>query len=262
MQIRVPRLLGIHCRRQPNHFLPARRRRAHRRRHRRGRPHAGRDGAHRPHPGHPFAPGPCAVHRPAGRQRHAQAARRRPAAGARARAAGNHRGAAPAHLQRRDLARLHPPARSGPAGAGASTPSRSARCCSWAHAGSKSCPPATPCRPWATPCWHGEEPGSSPATPGPTRRCGSGWPACPWPSWSSRPPSATTSRNWPASASTCARPGCWKNWPSSIQPTEVCITHIKPGELEAVMTEVGRLDTRHHIRALMPGQVTDLGAAG
>ncbi len=46
------------------------------------------------------------------------------------------------------------------------------------------------------------------------------------------------------------------------QPTEVCITHIKPGELEAVMTEVGRLDTRHHIRALIPGQVMDLGPTG
>ncbi|HRD95589.1 MAG TPA: 3',5'-cyclic-nucleotide phosphodiesterase [Rubrivivax sp.] len=44
--------------------------------------------------------------------------------------------------------------------------------------------------------------------------------------------------------------------------TEVCITHIKPGELEAVMAEVGRLDTRHHIRALVPGQVMDLGPAG
>lgn len=46
------------------------------------------------------------------------------------------------------------------------------------------------------------------------------------------------------------------------QRTQVCITHIKPGELEAVMAEVGRLDTRHHIRALMPGQVMDLGPAG
>lgn len=45
------------------------------------------------------------------------------------------------------------------------------------------------------------------------------------------------------------------------QATEVCITHIKPGELDAVMAEVGRLDTRHQIRALMSGQVIDLGTA-
>ena len=45
------------------------------------------------------------------------------------------------------------------------------------------------------------------------------------------------------------------------RPTAVSITHIKPGELEAVMSEIARLDTRHPIRALMPGQVTDLGPA-
>jgi hypothetical protein len=52
-----------------------------------------------------------------------------------------------------------------------------------------------------------------------------------------------------ASAATCAQPSCAVNWPSCAA-TEVCITHIKPGELDAVMAEVGRLDTRHHIRAL------------
>ena len=36
---------------------------------------------------------------------------------------------------------------------------------------------------------------------------------------------------------------------------EVHITHIKPGEGEAVMAEVGALNTRHRIRALQAGQV-------
>ncbi len=39
---------------------------------------------------------------------------------------------------------------------------------------------------------------------------------------------------------------------------DVHITHIKPGEVEAVMAEVGRLPTRHHLRALQAGQVLDL----
>ena len=36
---------------------------------------------------------------------------------------------------------------------------------------------------------------------------------------------------------------------------EVHITHIKPGELDAVMSEVGRLTTTHRVRALSAGQV-------
>lgn len=35
---------------------------------------------------------------------------------------------------------------------------------------------------------------------------------------------------------------------------EVHITHIKPGEMEAVMAEVGRLETPHRVRALAAGQ--------
>lgn len=45
------------------------------------------------------------------------------------------------------------------------------------------------------------------------------------------------------------------------QATDVSITHVKPGELAAVMSEIGRLGLRHRIRALMAGQVTDLGPA-
>ena len=40
---------------------------------------------------------------------------------------------------------------------------------------------------------------------------------------------------------------------------DVHITHIKPGELEAVMTEIGRLGTPHRIHALAAGQVIRLG---
>ena len=40
---------------------------------------------------------------------------------------------------------------------------------------------------------------------------------------------------------------------------DVHITHIKPGEMDAVMTEIGRLGTPHRIHALAAGQVTMLG---
>ncbi len=40
---------------------------------------------------------------------------------------------------------------------------------------------------------------------------------------------------------------------------EVFITHIKPGELEVVMAEIGRLDTPHRIRRLAAGQVMHVG---
>lgn len=38
-------------------------------------------------------------------------------------------------------------------------------------------------------------------------------------------------------------------------PTDVYITHIKPGEVDAVMTEIDALASRHRIRALRTGQV-------
>ena len=40
---------------------------------------------------------------------------------------------------------------------------------------------------------------------------------------------------------------------------DVHITHIKPGEMEAVMSEIGRLGTPHRIHAMQAGQVTTLG---
>ena len=42
------------------------------------------------------------------------------------------------------------------------------------------------------------------------------------------------------------------------QPTEVLITHIKPGEVEAVMAEIAALPTPHRISALVTGQVIGL----
>ena len=39
---------------------------------------------------------------------------------------------------------------------------------------------------------------------------------------------------------------------------DVYITHIKPGELDAVMTEIGKLGTQHRIHALSAGQVMKL----
>ena len=38
------------------------------------------------------------------------------------------------------------------------------------------------------------------------------------------------------------------------QGVEVFITHIKPGELDAVMSEISALDQRHSVRALSAGQ--------
>lgn len=40
---------------------------------------------------------------------------------------------------------------------------------------------------------------------------------------------------------------------------DVHITHIKPGEMDAVMAEVGRLDTPHRITSLSAGEVMRLG---
>jgi hypothetical protein len=42
---------------------------------------------------------------------------------------------------------------------------------------------------------------------------------------------------------------------------DVHITHIKPGEMEAVMAEVGRLGTPHRIHALVTGQAMRLKEA-
>ena len=39
---------------------------------------------------------------------------------------------------------------------------------------------------------------------------------------------------------------------------DVHITHIKPGEVDAVMTEIGRLGTNHRVHALVAGQRMDL----
>lgn len=44
-------------------------------------------------------------------------------------------------------------------------------------------------------------------------------------------------------------------------PTEVCITHIKPGEVEAVMAEIAAQRSPHRVRALATGDVMWLGAA-
>jgi ribonuclease BN (tRNA processing enzyme) len=43
------------------------------------------------------------------------------------------------------------------------------------------------------------------------------------------------------------------------RPTEVHVTHIKPGETEAVMGEVGALKTAHRIQPLAAGQVLRIG---
>lgn len=42
------------------------------------------------------------------------------------------------------------------------------------------------------------------------------------------------------------------------QPAAVYVTHIKPGELDAVMAEIAALDPRHPVRALVAGQVLPL----
>lgn len=43
------------------------------------------------------------------------------------------------------------------------------------------------------------------------------------------------------------------------QPVDVWVTHIKPGELDAVMAEIGATARRHRIRALQAGQVMLIG---
>ena len=44
-------------------------------------------------------------------------------------------------------------------------------------------------------------------------------------------------------------------------PTEVCITHIKPGEVEAVMSEIAALGSPHRVRSLGTGDVMTLRVA-
>ncbi len=44
-----------------------------------------------------------------------------------------------------------------------------------------------------------------------------------------------------------------------VNPTDVYITHIKPGEVDAVMTEVAAIGSAHRISALVSGQVMTLG---
>jgi ribonuclease BN (tRNA processing enzyme) len=43
------------------------------------------------------------------------------------------------------------------------------------------------------------------------------------------------------------------------EPTDVYITHIKPGEVDAVMTEIGTHASPHRIHALVSGQVMEIG---
>ena len=42
-------------------------------------------------------------------------------------------------------------------------------------------------------------------------------------------------------------------------PTDIYITHIKPGEVDAVMSEIAALDSPHRISALVSGQVMTVG---
>ncbi len=43
------------------------------------------------------------------------------------------------------------------------------------------------------------------------------------------------------------------------RPTDIYITHIKPGEMDAVMTEIASLQSPHRISALVSGQVMVVG---
>lgn len=43
------------------------------------------------------------------------------------------------------------------------------------------------------------------------------------------------------------------------QQADIYITHVKPGELDVVMAEIGRLDTPHRIHQLAAGQVMRVG---
>ena len=40
---------------------------------------------------------------------------------------------------------------------------------------------------------------------------------------------------------------------------DIHITHVKPGEMDAVMSKIARLDTKHRIHALATGQVMRMG---
>ena len=93
-------------------------------------------------------------------------------------------------------------------------------------------------------------PSSSPATPAPTRRCGRACTAC-----ASRALVIETAfSDEERQLARVSRHLC----PSALgqelarleQPTNVYITHIKPGEVDAVMTEIAALNSPHRMRAL------------
>jgi len=46
------------------------------------------------------------------------------------------------------------------------------------------------------------------------------------------------------------------------RPMDVYITHIKPGEVDAVMAEIGAHDSPHRIQALVSGQLMEFGHSG
>jgi ribonuclease BN (tRNA processing enzyme) len=47
-----------------------------------------------------------------------------------------------------------------------------------------------------------------------------------------------------------------------VRPTDVYITHIKPGEVDAVMSEIGAHATPHRLHALAAGDVLSVGREG
>jgi hypothetical protein len=127
---------------------------------------------------------------------------------------------------------------------------------------SRCCRRATPCRPWAMPCWRPRGAWVFTGDTGPN-------PAL-WQRLASLPVASAGHRDRLPRRRTATGPtqpppvpsrNCWVNWPSWQQATEVCITHIKPGELDAVMAEVGRAGHAPPHQRAGSGQVMTLADA-
>ena len=74
------------------------------------------------------------------------------------------------------------------------------------------------------------------------------------------PPLATTSAHWPASASSCAVSDLRGELAHLTRPTDMGITHIKPSEVDAMMSEIAAQGGGHSVRALDTGDVMHLAA--
>jgi cAMP phosphodiesterase len=100
--------------------------------------------------------------------------------------------------------------------------------------------------------------GSSPATPAPTRRCGSRLHALSVSHLVIETAFSDDEQHLARISSHLCPTSLAKELSRLEGEVTVHITHIKPGEVEAVMSQIAALPMRHACQALVTGQVFDL----